>query len=75
MISALVVFVIFIVHLQSFFLALMAIITIGLSIGVTAFIYEGVVQVTFVSYLNGLVVFIVIGVAADDFFVLHDAWE
>lgn len=62
-------------HLWSVFLASMAMLLILLSFGLTAVIYEGLIGVTFYSNLNNLVIFIVLGIAADDFFVLMDAWR
>lgn len=53
----------------------MAMLIILLSFGVTALIYEGLIGVTFFSNLNNLVIFIVLGIAADDFFVMMDAWR
>ena len=38
-------------------------------------ISEGVLRVTFFSNLHSLVVFIVLGIAADDIFVFIDAWR
>lgn len=53
----------------------MAMLLILLSFGLTAVIYQGAIGVTFYSNLNNLVIFIVLGIAADDFFVLMDAWR
>lgn len=74
-ISVLAVLIYFCFHLSSVFLAIMAMIMILLSFGLTAVIYEGLIGVTFYSNLNNLVIFIVLGIAADDFFVLMDAWR
>lgn len=74
-ISVLLVLAYFCLHLSSAFLACMAMLMILLSFGVTAVIYEAVLGVTFYSNLNNLVIFIVLGIAADDFFVLMDAWR
>lgn len=65
----------FMIHLWSIFLALMAMLLILFSFGVTAVISEGIFQVTYFSGLNGLILFIVLGIAADDFFVFNDAWR
>ena len=70
-----VVFLYFCYHLSSIFLGFMAILMIVLSLGLTALISEGIFRVTYFSNLNNLVIFIVLGIAADDFFVLMDAWR
>lgn len=69
------VFCYFCFHLWSVFLAFMGMILIILSFGVTAMISEGAIGVTYYSNLNNLVIFIVLGIAADDFFVFMDAWR
>lgn len=74
-ISIALVFCYFCFHLWSFFLAFMGMLIIILSFGVTAMISEGAIGVTYYSNLNNLVIFIVLGIAADDFFVFMDAWR
>jgi predicted RND superfamily exporter protein len=74
-ISIMAVLAYFCFHLWSVFLAFMAMLLILLSFGLTAVIYQGLIGVTFYSNLNNLVIFIVLGIAADDFFVLMDAWR
>ena len=74
-ISVMAVLAYFCFHLWSVFLAFMAMLLILLSFGLTAVIYQGIIGVTFYSNLNNLVIFIVLGIAADDFFVLMDAWR
>ena len=69
------VFLYFCFHLWSVFLSFMGMILIILSFGVTAMIYEGAIGVTYYNNLNNLVIFIVLGIAADDFFVFMDAWR
>lgn len=75
LISVALVFGYFCFHLWSIFLSVMGIILIITSFGVTAVIYEAAIGVTYYSNLNNLVVFIVLGIAADDFFVFMDAWR
>lgn len=75
LISVALVFLYFVVHLWSFFLALMGMLQILLSFGLTALIVEGAFRVTYFSGLNSLILFIVLGIAADDFFVFNDAWR
>ena len=62
-------------HLRSLFLALSANICILLSFPVTQFIYRGVLQVGLYTAMNNLIVFIVLGIAADNIFVFCDAWR
>ena len=69
------VFIYFATHLQSLFLAVMGIITILLSFGLTAIVNEGIIRNTYYSNLHTLCIFIVLGIAADDLFVFVDAWR
>lgn len=46
-----------------------------LSFGFTALIHQGIFRVTFYANLHNLVIFIVLGIAADDIFVFIDAWR
>lgn len=73
--SILFVFLYFTVHLQSLFLATLGIIIILMSFGLTAMINEGVIRNSYYSSLHSLVIFIVLGIAADDIFVFIDAWR
>ena len=73
--SMMFVFCFFIIHLKSFFLAFMAIVLIILSFPLSMLVSEGILGVTFFSSLHMLVIFIVLGIAADDVFVLIDAWR
>ena len=75
LISVALVYLYFVIHLWSIFLASMGMLIILLSFGVTALISEGIFQVTYYSPLNSLILFIVLGIAADDFFVFNDAWR
>lgn len=75
LISVALVFLYFVFHLWSFFLAVMGMLMIILSFGLTALISEGAFQVTYFSGLNTLILFIVLGIAADDIFVFYDAWR
>ena len=45
------------------------------SFAVTGMIYEGIFRITYMSDLHNIVVFIVLGIAADDIFVFIDAWR
>lgn len=69
------VFVYFIIHLRSLLLAGVGIMLIMFSFSVTAILCEGIFRVTYYSNLHSLVIFIVLGIAADDIFVFIDAWR
>ena len=62
-------------HVKSFFLGFMAIFQILLSFPISVVIYQWVFRITFYSILQNLVVFVVLGVAADNIFVFTDAWR
>ena len=72
-----VVFVIlyFVFHLESWFLALYGMLLIGFSFSFSAIIYQGIFRISYMSNLHYLVIFIVLGIAADDIFVFIDAWR
>lgn len=63
------------VHTGSWFLALMGMLQILLSLPVSYFIYGVLGGVRFFSGLHVLVLFVILGVGADDIFVLVDAWK
>lgn len=65
----------FVYHLRSFFLAFVGVSLILLSFGMTGMLCMGMLRVTFYSNLHTLVIFIVLGIAADNIFVLIDAWR
>ena len=46
-----------------------------MSFGLTAIVNEGIIRNTYYSSLHSLVIFIVLGIAADDIFVFIDAWR
>ena len=62
-------------HLKSFFLAVSGLLIILLSFPVTQLIYKGILRVDMFSSLNQLVIFIILGIAADNIFVFCDAWR
>ena len=62
-------------HLRSFFLGGFAMLNIVFSFPVTLAIYRFIGRVTYYSTLHNLVVFIVLGIAADQTFVFTDAWR
>jgi len=65
----------FVFHLKSLFLAGIGVLLILLSFGFTALIHQGIFRVQFYSNLHNLIIFIVLGIAADDIFVFIDAWR
>ena len=46
-----------------------------MSFPITAVWYSGIFRITYYSILHNLVIFIILGIAADDIFVFHDAWR
>ena len=62
-------------HLRSFLLAVYSIFMILESFPITQVIYRGILKIEFYQTLTQLSIFMVLGVAADDIFVLVDAWR
>jgi len=62
-------------HLKSLVLGLVGISLILFSFSLTAFISQGIFQSTYYGTLHSLIIFIVLGIAADDIFVIVDAWK
>lgn len=73
--SVLFVYIYFFIHFRSIVLATYCIILILFSFSLTQVLYKEVFQITFFNSLHYLVVFIVVGVAADNVFVIFDAWK
>lgn len=63
------------VHTGSFFVGSIGMLQIFLSLPVSMFLYYAVLRITFFETLQTLVIFVVLGVGADDVFVLVDAWK
>lgn len=63
------------VHTRSALLMVTCILQILLSIFVALFFFRIVFQVTFFSFVNFLIVFVVLGVGADDVFVFFDTYS
>lgn len=63
------------VHTGSTFLASMGIFMVFTSIPVSLLLYRGVFRIPYFNLLHTLVIFIVLGVGADDIFVLVDSWK
>jgi protein dispatched 1 len=69
------VFCFFIFHLESSFLALAGILIILLSFPITSIICKVFLQIEYFGMLCGLIIFIILGIAADNIFVFFDAWR
>ena len=65
----------FIFHLESVILAFYSMLLVLLSFPVTQALYRGALGITFFDTIHNLVIFIVLGIAADDVFVITDAWR
>ena len=63
------------IHLGSGFLASISMLQIVASLPLGSAIYKGVFQIPFFDTLHTLVIFLVLGVGADDCFVLVDGWK
>ena len=68
-------FVYFVLHMRSVVLAAFSILLIALSLSVAQVIYSGLFQIEYFAALHGLAIFIALGIAADNVFVLFDAWQ
>ena len=74
-VSFLTVFLFVMYHTQSIFVSSTAMSMIVFSIPITLVLYRNVMRVTNVSSLHLMVVFVVLGISADNIFVLWDAWR
>jgi hypothetical protein len=54
---------------------MIGVLLIGFSFSFSAIFYQGIFRITYMSTLHNLVIFIVLGIAADDIFVFIDAWR
>mmetsp|Transcript_4511 Transcript_4511/g.7685 ORF Transcript_4511/g.7685 Transcript_4511/m.7685 type:complete len:401 (+) Transcript_4511:884-2086(+) len=73
--SVLFVYIYLAIHLKSMVLALHGVLLIIFSFAMSAIINQGIFRNTFNSTLHSLVIFIVLGIAADDIFVFVDGWS
>ena len=73
--SILSVWVYMLIHLGSVFLSLIGIVEIFMSFPVALFFYKPVFQIGFFNEMNLLVIFILLGIGADDIFVFTDAYK
>jgi hypothetical protein len=63
------------VHTGSTFIAFMGIFMVFMSIPASLLLYRGLFRIPYFNLLHTLVIFIVLGVGADDIFVLVDSWK
>merc|ERR1711871_927429 len=63
------------IHTGSFFIAGMGMCQMLMTLFVSFFFYRFVFQITFFAQMQVLAIFLVLGVGADDIFVLTDAWK
>jgi len=68
------VFVVLTFHFCSVFLAIICMLIIGFAFGCTGLICEYALGMTYFNIMNNFAIFIILGIAADDFIVLFDAW-
>lgn len=73
--SALFVLVYFVMHMKSLVLAVYCILIIIFSFAVTQMIFVEVLKIQYFSTLHNLVIFIILGISADNVFVIFDAWK
>ena len=61
-------------HMKSLFLSSAAMLQIILGFPFSYFLYRIVFRVTYFGLLQGIIIFVILGIAADDCFVFVDAW-
>ncbi len=59
----------FLIHFRSFFLSAMSMVLIVVSLPIAAVFYTMVFRVTYYGLLHSLILFVVLGISADDLFV------
>jgi len=69
------VFLCCLVHMKSIFMSATGMFMIVISFPLTYIIYRYVFQITFFQTIHVLTVFVVLGIGADDLFVMLDAWR
>lgn len=62
-------------HLKSTALSTISMLIIAFSFGTTGLICEYAVGMTYFNILNNFAIFVILGIAADDFFIFFDAWH
>ena len=62
-------------HLRSLFLAIASIFQIIIGFPFAFFVYRWIAQITYFDTMSTLVIFLILGIGADDVFVFVDAWR
>ena len=62
------------IHLKSVFLSSFGMMQVVFIFPISLFIYKDVCQIIYFSLLQMLVIFILLGISADNFFIFNDAW-
>merc|ERR1719361_1829896 len=62
-------------HLQSFFLSTTCVLLIFMSFPPAYAIFRGILGITYFETLNIVIIFILLGIGADDMFVVNDTWR
>ena len=73
--AAVIIFVLLGIHTQSIFLTVVALLQVGLSFPTAFFLYKLVLNLKYFPFLNFMGMFVILGIGADDIFVLFDKWE
>ena len=73
--AAVIIFVLLGIHTQSIFLTVVALLQVGLSFPTAFFLYKIVLNIKYFPFLNFMGMFVILGIGADDIFVLFDKWE
>ena len=63
------------IHLRSLFLSTIAMANIALSVPMGLVIYRIFLKIPYFSILHVLVVLIILGIGADNTFLINDTWE
>lgn len=63
------------IHLRSIFLGVFSMISILMSFPLSMVVFKLVLQITYLGQVHIMILFIVLGIAADDIFVFIDAWN
>lgn len=73
--SAAFVLIYMIINMRSFVLGFYAIALILFSFPVTQLLYRGAFGIQYFATIHHLIIFITLGMSADSFFIIHDAWR
>ena len=73
--SALFVFIYLAIHMRSLPLAIYGMFQTGLAFPLSYFLYNIIFRITYFASIHLVTIFIILGVAADDYFVFNDTWR